>query len=172
MIPKSQLPDINLRELKELCELAPDGLILEIGVYKGGSAYALNEVAKGRTLHLFDTFTGIPEKSPVDQIHVGAFNDAVLSEVLPLFPDAVFHVGKFPDTLTDDVTGIAFVHVDCDQYLTCKLAIETLWPRMIEGGVMAFDDYPFEGIKKAIHEKFIVTNFTKCQIPYVIKEKE
>ncbi len=170
MGPKSQLPDINLKELAALCSQTPDGLIVEVGVYKGGSAWALNEVALGRKIHLYDTFCGIPEESPGDVIKMGGFHDADLAAVMAALPDAEVHVGIFPATLGDDIQNIAFVHVDCDQQKTCRSAIELLWPRVVPGGIMAFDDYPFDGIKRAIHDNFIVVHFTECKIPYVIKE--
>lgn len=169
----SEIPEGNLKELGELCQRTPpDGLIVEIGVYKGGSAYALSKVAGVRPLHLYDTFTGIPEQSLQDIIQIGQFADANLEAVKAALPDAYFHVGFFPDTLTDDVKNISFVHVDCDQYVTCKAAIELLWPRMNRGAIMAFDDYPFPGIKRAIHDAFgeYQLEFTFSRIPYVRKQ--
>lgn len=172
MKPESQLPEVNLEELSDLCASTPDGCIVEVGVYKGGSAWALQQVARGRTLHLFDTFTGIPEKSEGDNLSIGQFNDANVDLVREALPEAKIHVGVFPATLSDDIQDIAFVHVDCDQQATCRSAIALLWPRIVPGGVMAFDDYPFEGIKKAIHDAFGVVSFTESKIPYVIKEKK
>ena len=170
--PDSQLPDENLQSLYALAMSTPPGDFLELGVYRGGSAWVLNEAAKirGHRLHLFDTFTGIPEKTDIDVYGVGAFSDTTAQEVMAQIPDAVFHVGKFPDTLHDSLTDLAFVHVDCDQYDSCRLAIMLLWPRLLPGGVMAFDDYPFAGIKKAITD-FAKgePSFTQAQVPYLRK---
>ncbi len=168
---KSLLPDANLKSLQALCASTPDGCIVEVGVYNGGSAWALNEVAAGRTLHLYDTFCGIPEQSPGDNLSIGAFKEADLASLLKALPDAQVHVGVFPATLTDDVKDIAFVHVDCDQYATCKAAIELLWPRMVNGGIMAFDDWPFESIRKAVNDYFRSVQFTDANIPYIKKEE-
>lgn len=141
---------------------------MEIGVYKGGSAFRL----RNRELHLFDTFTGIPEKSPIDCFSIGAFSDTSVDAVKKWLPHAIFHVGKFPETLTDDVKGIAFIHIDCDQYETCRAALDLLVPRMVKGGIVAFDDYGFPGIKKAIHDKFgeARVKFAAANIPYVVND--
>lgn len=127
--------------------------------------------ARGFTLHLYDTFTGIPEKSDIDGIGVGAFADVTENDVRAMIPSAIFHVGTFPNTLSDEPREIAFAHIDCDQYASCRVAIERLWPRILNGGVIAFDDYPFAGIKKAIHDYFGegVLQFTPANIPYVRK---
>jgi O-methyltransferase len=172
--PHSELPTNNLSSLFRLAYAAPDGDILELGVYKGGSAWFLSQALKPqRILHLYDTFTGIPHKDQIDSISVGAFHDTDLSVLREKLPNAVFHVGIFPGTLTDDIKDLAFVHIDCDQYATCKAAIELLWPRLLTGGRIAFDDYPFEGIKKAIHEYFdpieVPLLFSEANIPYVVK---
>lgn len=165
LAPHSELPKENLDSLEALCNRAPLGCAVEIGVYQGGSAYRL----KNRVLHLFDTFTGIPERADIDMIGVGEFSDTSVDKVREFLPHAIFHVGKFPDTLTDDVKDIGFLHIDCDQYETCKSALDLLTPRMVKGGIIAFDDYPFPGIQKAIHDKFgQCVNFTDVKIPYVI----
>ena len=36
---------------------------------------------------------------------------------------------------------ISLMHVDCDLYQPTRVAIETLWPRVVRGGVVIFDDY-------------------------------
>ncbi len=132
-----------LHELMEEARRAPPGAFAEVGVYKGGSARALAEVAReqGRRLVLFDTFSGIPyQKEGVDSHKVGDFSDTSLDQVRAEIPEAEFRVGIFPETLTDDVVGIALAHVDCDQYDAVRACCEHLAPRMAPGGVMVFDD--------------------------------
>ena len=98
---------------------AVQGPYVEIGVYKGGSAWWLAALARQqvRELHLFDTFTGIPHKGPYDEEHeVGDFSDTSYESVKSAIPDAIFHVGVFPETLQNiPPINPAFVHVDCDQ---------------------------------------------------------
>lgn len=158
----------------ELAEKTPDGCFLELGVYQGGSAIWFYELAEkqGRALYLFDTFTGIPFRGPNDLFGEGAFSDANLPAQEAAMPNAKFYKGIFPQTLNDSVAGIAFMHIDCDQYQSCADALRLLWPRMVKGGVAAFDDYGLSSIRKAIDEYFPNQSplFTKNQVPYFIKE--
>jgi hypothetical protein len=52
---------------------------------------------------------------------------------------------------------ICLLHVDCDLYRPTKTALEVLWPRVVNGGVVIFDDYgirPWEGESTAVDEYF------------------
>lgn len=169
--PLSVIPQPEIGELVELCAKSPAGIIVELGTYKGGSAYAFNQVGRGRPLHLFDTFTGIPQQTQVavDIIGVGAFADTSVDAIREFLPYAHFHVGLFPDTMPDDLPGIAFAFIDCDQYKSCVAAIERWWPLMVDGGIMAWDDYPLPGIKMAIHGFFKDVRFTAHNMPYAVK---
>jgi len=131
--------------IAQMCTLAaatPPGVFIEFGVYQGGSARALADVAEaqGRALHLFDTFTGIPFAHPGDGHAVGDFADTDEAAVRALIPAAVFHVGTFPQTMPPGLPGIAFAHIDADQYQSIADAIDRFGPLMVPGSVMWFDD--------------------------------
>lgn len=151
---------VNEDSLIYMCDEArklPAGCLVEVGVYKGGSAWHLAKVAReqDRDLHLFDTFAGIPCKKDIDTHVIGDFGDTDLETVRAQLPDAIFHVGNFPETLPDDLRDIAFVHADCDQYESVKAVCEHLYPRLIKGGIIVFDDYyALAGAKAAIDEMF------------------
>jgi len=52
---------------------------------------------------------------------------------------------------------ICLLHFDCDTYRPTKVGLETLWPRVVPGGVVLFDEYgirPWEGESKAVDEYF------------------
>jgi len=154
----SLIPEAVLVSLVETALSTPPGCWVEVGVYQGGSALRLYPHRGGRILHLFDTFQGIPICEPLqgDSHLPGAFSGAhALSTLDRLMPEAHFHIGVFPQTLPDDLVRIAFVHVDCDQYRCVLDCIYHLWPRMVVGGIMWFDDYSFlSGAKKAVLEHF------------------
>jgi O-methyltransferase len=157
ILPLSLLSEAALRKLLALAADTPDGCFVEFGVYRGGAAWHLARLAaqQERALHLFDTFTGIPERSVHDLQHkIGDFGDTDVDAVMALIPSAIFHVGVFPQTMVE--TGpIAFVHVDCDQYVSCLAAIEQFVPRLVPGGIMLFDDYnATHGVTKAVNETF------------------
>lgn len=153
----SVIPEYAMQDIINFAEASPPGCFVELGVYRGGSAWHLAQIAmeQGRELHLFDTFTGIPERTEHDQQHdIGDFGDTTAEEVKALIPTAQFHIGMFPETMVE--TGpIAFAHIDCDQYVTCLAAIVCFRPRMVTGGVMLFDDYArTSGVTKAVDEVF------------------
>ena len=145
----------NVSILLKYAEQTPNkGIFIEVGVYKGGTAYYLSKLAmeRGCRLWLFDTFEGMPEKTDnVDLHNIGDFSDCSLEEVKSLVPSAEIFKGFFPFTLPNHVPPIAFVHVDCDQYESIKNCIAYLTHYMIDGGIMYFDDYGcLDGATKAV----------------------
>lgn len=148
--------------IAEMCEMArdvPPGAFVEVGVYKGGTAWHLNKICKeqGRDLFLCDTFKGIPyrNRDMGDPCLVGDFSDTSESQVREAIPEAKFIVGVFPQSAAEiPMMKLAFVHLDCDQYQSYLESILFLWPRMVKGGVMWFDDYALPGAKQAIDDIF------------------
>jgi O-methyltransferase len=153
---------ISQGQLEQMCAMAatmPLGDFLEVGVYQGGSAAKLAEVAdrQARRLWLFDTFAGIPEWTPeIDWHRPGDFADTSVDAVRVQIPTALIVVGDASETLPATDTGpLAFVHLDCDQYATYRACIVELSPRMVPGSVMWFDDYDcLDGATKAVDELF------------------
>lgn len=134
----------------------PRGCIVEVGVYQGGTAWQLAIVARERDvpLYLFDTFTGIPMQGEDDPHKVGDFGDVDEAAVRAALPDAIITKGVFPET-SFDMFPISFAHIDTDQYQSIKDCIDTLYPMMVIGGVMLFDDYGhLAGATRAVEESF------------------
>lgn len=155
----SLIAQAQLDEVKRLVRTTPaDGIIVEVGVYKGGSAVQLMEVAKERNqeLWLFDTFEGMPEAIGIDCHKVGEFADCSYEAVKALIPDAKIFKGFFPGTWPKKVKpSISFAHIDCDQYTSISECIKIFKPLMIKGGIMWFDDYGYDwlpGAKLAVDE--------------------
>ena len=140
----SLVGDHVIEEIVKLASKTPDGCFVECGVYKGGVASRLYQIAvnQGRELHLFDTFTGIPYKDQIDGHQVGDFSDTSLPELKSAMPKAHFYEGLFPDTMPHDWNKkVAFLHVDVDQYRSTLAVIESFKPFMVPGSIMWFDDY-------------------------------
>lgn len=158
MILVSLIHADKLIELRETARACPPGDLVEVGVYQGGSAVYLAEVAReqGRRLFLFDTFAGMPHASAaIDHHKVGDFADTSLEAVRAAIPEAIYAVGVFPATLTPDVGPIALAHIDCDQFASVRACCVELAPRMAPGGVMVFDDYDcLPGARCAVDEAF------------------
>jgi O-methyltransferase len=156
--PRSVILAAKLANLSSIAFDTPPGNFAEVGVYQGGSAFYLAKVARKqrRELHLYDTFSGMPHAEEFDTHKIGDFGNTSLASVQTYVPDAIFHPGVFPETLTDDVQEMAFVHCDCDQYRSVLSVIDCFWPRMVSGGIIAFDDMDTIGGRMAIHKRFDV----------------
>jgi O-methyltransferase len=159
--PASLIDNRSLNWLRTTAQFMPPGDFIEVGVYRGGSAWHLAEVAREqeRCLYLCDTFCGIPYQSPEhgDMHKIGDFGDTSLVQVMECIPDAEYIVGVFPESAGSRLEGARFAlaHIDADQYRSVSDAIETLVPLMVSGGIMIFDDYHYlPGAKKAIDEHF------------------
>lgn len=155
-MPPSLIGMPLLETLALAAELAPQGCFVEIGVYKGGSAGVLYEIAQrhGRALYLYDTFRGIPFADPVDSHAVGSFSDCDVEEVRKAMPKAHVVQGVFPASIVP-MPPIAMAHIDADQYRSTLDACRTLSPLMVKGGYMLFDDYRgVNGCIKAVNECF------------------
>ena len=168
--------------VRYLTENEIEGDIVECGVWRGGSMMAialmlvqLNEFNRG--LHLFDTFEGMPPPSDFDvdlhgvsaDMHMQksientgvAWNYVAMSEVKNNllstgYPESMtfFVKGMVEDTLADSAPEkIALLRLDTDWYESTKFELETLVPKVVQGGVVVIDDYGhFLGARKAVDE--------------------
>ena len=139
-----------------IAKQTPPGIFVEIGVYKGGTAWHLCKLAEeqNRKIYLYDTFEGIPYKDQVDSHKVGDFKDTSYEKIVEELPYATVVKGIFPYSAVD-MEGISFVHFDCDQYKSIIDGVSHIRSKMIKGGIMWFDDYGcLEGATKAINEIF------------------
>jgi O-methyltransferase len=136
------------------------GDFAECGVYRGGSAFLIasaikQHTGKGRNLHLFDTFSGMPDTAvKARDGHVkGDIGDTSLEEVseyLKGFSFIKFHPGFIPDTLKEVASKqFCFVHIDVDIYQSTLDCYRFFYDRVVPGGILLCDDYGFPTYKKA-----------------------
>ena len=155
--------------------VALPGDVAEVGVYKGGTARLLAKALEstGKTVHLFDTFSGIPSSDPGRDIHkTGNFSDTSLESVEAYLRDCGnvrFYQGLFPDTAKPlEETRFCLVHIDVDIYRSAMECCKFFYPRMQNGGMMIFDDYGIHdcpGIKMAVDEFFGDKVENPCYLP-------
>lgn len=131
------------------------GDIIEVGVWKGGTGVLLGLCAEKflprAEVHLCDTFTGIVNASERDPFYKGGeFSETSVPEVSHRIVQAnltnVFlHQGEFPSATGPDLSNKKFclAHIDVDVYLSAKQTFDWVWPRLLVGGVVVFDDYGF-----------------------------
>jgi O-methyltransferase len=136
------------------------GDMAEVGVFQGASARLMCEAKGGKTLHLFDTFEGLPKASHADGV-VHAENqytcslESVKSYLHP-YKDVHFYKGRFPDLAGPlESTKFSFVHFDVDLYESTLACLKFFYPRMTPGGVMLSHDYSLlAGVHQAFDEFF------------------
>ncbi|MDB5310669.1 MAG: hypothetical protein JWO38_4871 [Gemmataceae bacterium] len=133
------------------------GDVAEVGVYRGGTARLIGRYATPATLHLFDTFAGLPADDAAGGHAAGEFAAAEAeTRAYVDNPRALYHVGVFPGTAPDRAR-YRFAHVDGDTYQTTLAACDYFAPRMTAGGVIVWDDYNWPltpGVARALHERF------------------
>lgn len=120
-----------------------EGLLLEFGVYKGGSINFIAGHDPGRPVYGFDSFQGLPEDWGGWRDAKGAFSlDGRLPRVRP---NVELVAGLFEQTVAPWLGGhpgpVALAHVDCDIYSSAKLVLDLLAPRLDVGSVVVFDEY-------------------------------
>lgn len=137
----SAVPQYIINELINKARTAPEGCFVEVGVYKGGTAYHLSNLAEeqNRQIFLYDTFEGIPYTSEMDYHKVGDFNDTDYQTVKNAIPYATVVKGLFPESAIE-MPPIAFLHLDCDQYKSVIDSVNYLLPKMVPRGIIWFDD--------------------------------
>jgi len=164
--------------LHQLMQIACDGFggpgdIAECGCWRGHSTYMLCLIAEGAgasDFHVFDSFEGLSDygekdagglapKSPsaaqARQKLFAADEEAVRAN-LARFPFISLYRGWIPERFGEvEDRQFKFVHIDVDLYQPYVDSIEFFYPRLLEGGILAFDDCGsagFPGARRAVEE--------------------
>lgn len=147
------------------------GDVAECGCWRGHSTYMLARLMERKAIspfHVFDSFEGLSEYTAEDRgglapkttqdaetrrRHFTADFDAV-RETLAEFDFIQLYKGWIPDRFPAvEDRQFKLVHVDVDLYHPYVDSIEFFYPRLLDGGVMVFDDYAsagFPGARKAV----------------------
>lgn len=179
-------PDNPIKQMRYyvMAQLAGDvlgrlgGDVMEFGCWKGHSTLMLASLLMKQNipakLHVFDSFEGLSEFSPedkadrkpqdADRSKYATSADAFREMVKPLGFVSV-HEGWIPDVFRDLCISdaVSFANIDVNLYDPTLAALEWVYPRMVEGGVIFFDDYGYKtcpGATKAIDE-FLARNSTQ-----------
>jgi len=145
------------------------GDCVEAGVYRGDTAKIICETKGNKTLHLFDTFTGLPESmfDPIDSATTSARKQlapgkyaASLEEVkkhLKGYKNVFYYPGIFPYTAKPlkDKT-FSFVHLDMDLYRSTLEGLKFFYPRLNQDGILISHNYTnMPGVAMAFKEFFM-----------------
>ena len=154
----------NLWMLARAAKRLP-GALAEVGVYRGGSAMILAAAKGAATLHLFDTFSGMPETDPSHDgvFSADMFKDAELNAVrerLAPWSSVEFHPGLFPDSTKDLDPTLQFklANIDVDIRSSTLACLQYFYPRTVRGGFLILHDYNDSGVPgtKAAVDEFMV----------------
>ncbi len=163
------------------------GDVAEFGTFNGFTSRVIAKCIKkfrlGSSLHLFDSFQGLPDISSDPDMNcyevkdlavwcktsMSAFPNAeksifkTLSKIIPSKRLSI-HKGFYADTLkkTEFQKKLSLVHVDCDLYQSAFDVLDKLVKSrvLLDGAILLFDDYnssrgnPNFGERKAIAEVF------------------
>ncbi|PIS00756.1 MAG: hypothetical protein COT84_06085 [Chlamydiae bacterium CG10_big_fil_rev_8_21_14_0_10_35_9] len=191
-----------------------EGEVVELGCYKGFTAILmqklLDSVASDKRLFVYDSFEGLPEKSDkdlwdnaenirkcdfLDNKRVGkgwfkASRETLLENCKKLkVKEPIICQGFFDETLPLNLPNkISFAHLDADFYSSTLTALEHVYPRLVDNGILLIDDYcdpkifskknTLPGVKRACDEFFKNTSQKIINLPglpnqsqaYLVKE--
>lgn len=158
---------IVLRELRRAIELT-GGDVVEFGCFEGTTSVPMSLLLKDtdRTLYLYDSFEGLPEKLPQDhspageQFKPGELNASKKNLITNLKKAGVnmprIKKGWFSDLTVDDIPHhIAFAFLDGDYYESIQAPLRLIEPYLAPGATIVVDDYVNEalpGAAKAVND--------------------
>ncbi len=141
-----------------------EGVVAELGVYKGEFSKYINSLFPDRHLYLFDTFEGFDEKDVafdnVNRFSTGTqnFSDTSIQTVLAKMKfqeQCIVKKGRFPDSLDGLEERFCFVSLDADLYQPIYDGLVYFYPRLNNGGYIFVHDYnnhEYEGAKAAVRK--------------------
>ena len=151
------------------------GHFVELGCWNGTNLVFLAKLlgilkpASPTEVFGFDSFEGLQHfqsgKDDISPEHTGRYRGSLelLEEVLALYElqDTVRLVkGSIEETLPafleerKDVR-FSFIYLDTDLYSSTKIGLELLYPRLLKGGIVVFDEYnlpEWPGETTAVHD--------------------
>lgn len=139
---------VGFETQKEVTEYAlrqvpSQGHLLEFGVFSGGTIRFMSARVKGRTIHGFDSFEGLPEDWGGFSLASKAFDAG--GRLPKVSANVQLHRGWFEDSLpgwlAENSGNVAFIHVDCDLYSSTRTIFELLGDRLCDGSIILFDEY-------------------------------
>lgn len=172
---------IILRELETVLINGVNGDIVEFGCYVGTTSVPMAQRLRSteKTLYVYDSFEGLPEKTIQDLSPTGEqFQKGELlatkKQLIKHFKRAglrlpVITKGWFSELEPYQVPKqIAFAFLDGDYYHSVMDPLKLIWPNLTPGAIVIIDDYANEalpGAAKATNE-WLQTHPTSLRIEY------
>lgn len=172
-----------IQSIKYLSEEKINGDFIECGVFKGGSlgimALYAEKFQMNCEIYGYDTFDDGFLNSPLNDKDITLKNKKIvpakkINNFYPKKEDVEKILRNFfnnerysPKLIKGDIlktlkeeknipNRISLLRMDTDLYLTTKLQLEILYPRLEKGGILHIDDYGMcPGVKAAVDEYFL-----------------
>jgi len=165
----SMIDEFRAESIFNYLEDASDkpGNVAECGVCSGGTslfiASVLRDLRVRKKVYMFDGFAGLPEPDrQYDRYYEAGSMKGNYRNLLEsinrynLADYCVVRKGWFSETLPkippDD--QFCFVHVDCDLHKSAVECLVNLYPKIVPGGAIVFDDYydGSGGVQRALND--------------------
>lgn len=156
---------------RQVLSIINRGNVAECGSWRGLSAYQIAYWLKRynfkNKFYIFDSFEGLSDfrKEDLENNIIGDRGSRKKEFACPLstvqdnlkeFEFIEYKKGWIPSRFSEvNDLMFSFVHIDVDLYQPIKDSLEFFYPRVIDGGVIALDDYGylgFPGAKRAVDE--------------------
>ena len=146
----------------------PSGKLIEIGVWRGGTGGLIAKKCQlagiQDELYLCDTFKGVVKAGSFDSVYSGGehgdTSKAAVLELIGALNLERVHIleGIFPDDSGDPLRAesFRFCHIDVDVYESARDVSAWIWPRLVPGGIIVYDDYGFHscvGVTRFVNEE-------------------
>jgi O-methyltransferase len=151
-----------------------EGVIVECGTWKGGMIAGIAKMLspQERKYYLFDSFDGLPAAEKIDGDAANKwqsdkeaknyFNNCKADQAeaerameISGANDYIIKKGWFENTLSLLPTHekIAVLRLDADWYKSTKVCLDSLYDRVVTGGIVIIDDYyTWDGCATAVHD--------------------
>ncbi len=138
-------------------ELDNNASMLEVGVWRGGTAAVIAQRLKDRgaklPFYIADTFTGVAKASDNDPFYTGNehadTSQKIVEELLNNkigYKNVQILKGIFPEDsqhLVPATDKFSLCHIDVDVHDSARDIVDWIWDKLIVGGIIVFDDYGF-----------------------------
>jgi hypothetical protein len=150
------------------------GDLVECGVYKGYTSRLVAEYtdlkSQSKNFYLYDLFEHVDEPGYGHSFPLlkAGLVDKVKSRFADI-PNVKIIVGRVPDVFEIEVPSeICFMHIDMNNDIAERSALEGLWDKVVPGGMVIFDDYGWQVYrpqKLTIDDFFSQRNHEVVELP-------
>jgi O-methyltransferase len=128
------------------------GAFAELGVYRGQTSAFIHRQAPHRTLYLFDTFEGFPDRAlDIRDTRFQDTSEEIVKRNIGDLRNVIFRRGYFPESAQGlEQEQFSFVLLDFDLYVSAIASLEFFYPQLVRGGYFFMHDFNSPESQRAI----------------------